>query len=408
MKIALYTQEFPYNFFSESSFVCPELKDLGNCEIDIFPLSNNGEGWIYNNDGRNIDNIFLHSKKFTFRAILRTLYLFFIFLLSEIKTKNFSFQIVLALSRQAAGVMKCITVFDQNIEKFDKYDLHYFFWKNEAAVAFSLIKKNYPEFLAICRCHNIDLYSERVGLSKLFGERHVLSSFNLIAPISDHGAKYLSDKYPEYKKKISSLPIGIKADGAPAERPFNLSQPIKILSVSSASPVKRLPLIYQALEQFSSNNVDLDFEWIHVGKWDEGININQNSRLRINYMGSLNQDELYEQLMGQNILCLINLSKFEGRPFSIMEAKAHNLPVVATDVGGSAELLSKVTCDFVIPDNHDVIKLTARALQELLEMVKTKGSLPEGSAYKNFSSAQYTLRLLQQLDRIVLENIGEC
>ena len=56
-------------------------------------------------------------------------------------------------------------------------------------------------------------------------------------------------------------------------------------------------------------------------------------------LGRISNSEVLRYYRENPVDLFINLSESEGVPVSIMEALAHGVPVVATDVGGSAEII---------------------------------------------------------------------
>ncbi|MGH3998526.1 MAG: glycosyltransferase, partial [Pseudonocardiaceae bacterium] len=61
---------------------------------------------------------------------------------------------------------------------------------------------------------------------------------------------------------------------------------------------------------------------------------------------------------------LVQPSDTEGTPRSVLEAMAHRLPVVATDVGDVAELLDQGRCGELVPPGD--AGLLAQAVERLL------------------------------------------
>jgi glycosyltransferase involved in cell wall biosynthesis len=80
--------------------------------------------------------------------------------------------------------------------------------------------------------------------------------------------------------------------------------------------------------------------------------------LQVQLPGRFSQDGIRSFYREKEITCFISLSTNEGLPVSMMEAMAFGIPVVSTDVGGCAEIVTPET-GVLLPKNYtheDVIK----------------------------------------------------
>ena len=55
-------------------------------------------------------------------------------------------------------------------------------------------------------------------------------------------------------------------------------------------------------------------------------------------------------LNNNHVSVMLNTSISEGVPFSIMEAISFGIPVVATDVGGTSEIVDNIVGELIEPD----------------------------------------------------------
>jgi glycosyltransferase involved in cell wall biosynthesis len=79
-----------------------------------------------------------------------------------------------------------------------------------------------------------------------------------------------------------------------------------------------------------------------------------NLRERVHFTGFRN--DISDLLSGSDAFCLPSLS--EGLPYALLEACAHRLPLLVTQVGGMAELLTHQQTAFLVPpsDPHALAK----------------------------------------------------
>lgn len=195
--------------------------------------------------------------------------------------------------------------------------------------------------LRVCRLHRFDLYEELSG--HLPFREEVFENSDLLLPISDHGAAHLRSSYPrewtDRKILVSRLGtvdhgLGPKPDGA---------GPVRVVSCSNLIPVKRVQLILKSVAALSESR---DVEWVHFG---DGSGRNELERLLealeapglvVTLKGAVGNDTLMDYYASTPVDLFLNLSASEGVPVSIMEALSFGIPVVATDVGGSSEVVS--------------------------------------------------------------------
>lgn len=168
----------------------------------------------------------------------------------------------------------------------------------------------------------------------------VAKSLNCAFFISLKGMSYFNGKYPECKSVYS--PLGSKSiNYFPRERSSNL----RILSCSNVIPLKRVHLIFQSLLEIK----DQPISWIHIGGGSgfedlkEFVGQHSNRNIEVTLKGAMNHEEVVDFYENNTADVFVNLSTIEGVPVSIMEAISCDIPVVATDVGGTCEVVTDET-----------------------------------------------------------------
>lgn len=118
---------------------------------------------------------------------------------------------------------------------------------------------------------------------------------------------------------------------------------IRIISCSHVVPVKRIDLIFYALDEL----VGQPIEWTHLGDGEQMgyikklIKQKKNPELDVKLLGAVENTKIHEYYANNTIDLFINASSSEGIPVSIMEAIAYGIPVIATNVGGNSEIVKK-------------------------------------------------------------------
>lgn len=172
--------------------------------------------------------------------------------------------------------------------------------------------------------------------------KKVTNSLMYAAHISSVGESYFKKKYPMSKTIISRL--GSFDYG---EKPASDVNLINIVSCSSLWPLKRVNLIMESVELLSYT-IQKKIHWIHIGgvgedlkKLTEAANQKRSKNLTISLMGSIPHDQVIEHYKTSPCDLFVNLSTSEGVPVSIMEAISFDIPIVATDVGGTSDVVAK-------------------------------------------------------------------
>jgi len=215
----------------------------------------------------------------------------------------------------------------------------YSYWAGSGAFIISCLKKQGIKNLSLCRLHAFDIYEECDNHGHIPWRSFVLKQLDLLIPISEHGRQYLLNKYPFTLPKTRTITLGIPL----LEEPLNKAPDAgkQIVSCSWVGTRKNLTGVFDALQSMS------DTTWIHLGDgwYFETLknHVNKPSLLQVQLPGRFSQDEIRTFYREKEITCFISLSTNEGLPVSMMEAMAFGIPVVSTDVGGCAEIVTPET-----------------------------------------------------------------
>ncbi|HKC68184.1 MAG TPA: glycosyltransferase [Bacteroidia bacterium] len=220
-----------------------------------------------------------------------------------------------------------------------------------------LIKKNYT------RAHGFDVYENNGKPNYLPLRKFCLKNTDKVFTISHVGENYLKGLYPKFKQKITCSYIGTKDFGV-NPLPF-ISSPIHIVSCSGVNRVKRIHLIVGILKY-----VTRPVKWTHIG---DGVLLKDVKKeaeklpgnIVTDFKGSLTQNEIFAFYQNESVDAFINCSASEGIPVSIMEAISCGIPVIATNVGGTKEIVTNET-GYLIEKNFNA-KEVAHKIEALKE-----------------------------------------
>lgn len=235
----------------------------------------------------------------------------------------------------------------RKIRKIDLDNLDiviYSYWFNDH----SLTALNLGEYLKektnssikiISRAHGYDLYDYRNSINFLPYRLNQLNNIDFVFPCSNDGVRYLLEKYPNYLDKIKLAHLGTKDEGLPE---IQCSTCFQLATCSNIVSVKRLFLIEEALEIIAKKGYL--FKWICIG---DGILLPkliekvENSEIKdyVEFKGNLENSKVLDLYKHNQINLFCNVSEAEGLPVSIMEALSFGIPCIATNVGGTSDLV---------------------------------------------------------------------
>lgn len=224
------------------------------------------------------------------------------------------------------------------IRFFNQYDILYFYWGLRWSQIIPFLPLDLKSKI-IVRFHGSDLY-EHTNHRYIPWRNQQLVRIHSAVVISDTGKKYITDHYQFPADRIFLSRIGTKDYG---RNPSGKPESTRIISCSNLVPVKRVGLLVEAL-MFIQKRI----EWIHFG---DGAMRNEIEELcadlpqNINWKlaGAVNHAELMSFYSSVPVDLFINVSSSEGVPVSIMEAMSFGIPAMATDAGGTSELVSEKT-----------------------------------------------------------------
>lgn len=238
----------------------------------------------------------------------------------------------------------------------------YSYWLQITAYAAVRLKKiaGIPKVFTISRTHRFDLYEERMKTNYLPFQEQIVNQLNEIASISLDGKNYLERKYGA-DQQISICRLG--AQDRNKTNPLVCRETLKIVSCSRVVPIKRIDRILETLKAIK----DFSIEWTHIGGGDLLEDIKKKAEvlpanIKVNFTGTVANEDVYDIYTSTPFHIFVNVSKSEGVPVSIMEAMSFSIPVIATAVGGTAELVDEGKNGFLLKEDFTTDELYERLL----------------------------------------------
>ena len=227
-------------------------------------------------------------------------------------------------------------VLQKILKDADTHTVLYFYWGKGTCDILPLLNKSQYHKIVV-RMHRYDLY-EHENNGYIPYRRQLLKAATTIAPISQNGLEHLKTLYPNAQTNLKVIRCGCISEGLSKPSTDNT---MRIVTCSVFVPVKRVYLIVQTLQTI--NNIPI--EWTHIGAGKLMSDIKTQCQtlpknIKVNLIGEMDSRKILQYYIQNPFDLFLNVSSSEGVPISIMEAFSASIPVFATDVGGTAEIVN--------------------------------------------------------------------
>jgi glycosyltransferase involved in cell wall biosynthesis len=259
----------------------------------------------------------------------------------------------------------------------------YSYWHDYKTLAIARIRKK-TGCRAIARCHRWDVYFYANNPPYLPYRKYLLNELSLTSSISVDGINYmrLAHNFNKTNKLVLSR-LGKINNRNP--HPFiSGSDLITICSCSTLTSVKRVELIIDFIKSLS---VHIKIKWVHFGDGilkEKLLKLAEESLINIdyNFRGIVPNDEILNFYNLNFIDLFINFSESEGIPVSIMEAQSAGIPVLATNVGGTSEIVNNENGFLVEKDFN--LKEVVTIIKRYLSSTEEEKQRKRNASYENW------------------------
>jgi len=259
----------------------------------------------------------------------------------------------------------------KNLQIDYKNAVFYSYWLSSSAAFLVRLKQQHPESTYISRAHGGDCFFER-GYQVY--RREIISGLDAIYSISEAGRKDILNHFGSYIKSGNAIRVnrlGILKT-ATAVNPYESQKNnmINIVSCSNVIQLKRLDMIIDTLSVVDFCKIS----WVHFGDGDfmEKIQnyardkLSNKANIHYEFKGFVLNNEILNYYGTNPIDLFINTSDVEGIPYSIMEAFSFDIPAIARNVGGNAEIIDDYRNGFLLDKNVSCLEI-AKRLKEYQE-----------------------------------------
>lgn len=193
----------------------------------------------------------------------------------------------------------------------------------------------------VSRAHAYDVDEKDAPYGYIPSRTFVFDGVDVVFPISNYAAGFLLRRFPKRENKIRVSRLGVVKS---ARQLRDRTENLHIVSCSHMAPYKRVDLIIDTLEELHKRGIHA--QWTHIGESDTHrlSTFQAQAALKLppgsyELLGYQTNTAVRQFLAERDLTLFLNVSNSEGVPVSIMEAQSAALPVVATDVGGTGEIV---------------------------------------------------------------------
>lgn len=260
----------------------------------------------------------------------------------------------------------------------------YTYWFNDVVYALLKLREKgmIQNAVIISRAHRYDLYEGRTDSFHFWPYRqYCVNNIDKLFVISRDGKNFIEERYGA-GSNVEISRLGVSNAGVLTKAS---EDELKIVSAAWISERKRIDLVFKCIKEFASKNEHLKVTWIHFGDGPlmEKIttlikSAGKTNNLEVELKGKVPNSEIIEFYKNEAVDLFINLSSSEGVPVSIMEAQSFGIPVLATDVGATSEIVNN-NVGYLVKSDPEITEVV-EGLESIVER-----KIPRTEVQKNWA-----------------------
>jgi colanic acid/amylovoran biosynthesis glycosyltransferase len=216
---------------------------------------------------------------------------------------------------------------------------------------------NTAHLLALARCLGGPSYSLTLhGDLEVYGQDHrsKMAGAKFVCVVGNHLRRQVTERAGVTPDRILVTCMGVdssKLETLGADRSYALGT-LHVVTVARLNAVKGHLYALAAIHRGIQSGLDLHYTIAGEGPFRDAIETRINElglRDRVTLAGSLAELEVFRLLSRADAFLLPSTGKGEAWPVSVMEAMAAGLPVIASEIGATPEMITPGEDGFLVP-----------------------------------------------------------
>jgi colanic acid/amylovoran biosynthesis glycosyltransferase len=260
--------------------------------------------------------------------------------------------------------------------------------------------------VAVCHLLGGPAYSLRLGGDlEVYGGDYAakMGTATLIVPAARAYEPRLVDEVGVAPERVMWSWVGTNTrlfvPGAPVD-----DGPLRIITVARLNPSKGYHFMLPALARLAENGIDFHYRIVGAGPFESEIRqlISQHGLgKRVELLGQRSSQEIAGYFAESDVFALPTSGLGEGTPAAVCEAMSAGLPIVATQVGGLADMVTPDVHGYLVPPGNS--KALADALTQLAKHRALRARFGAASRTKGveaFDSSAVARRILARIGEL--------
>jgi len=245
----------------------------------------------------------------------------------------------------------------------------YSYWFNEHVSRAIVLKLMGYRFRLITRVHLYDFEEEFNGRGYLPFRYTEWRNVDCVVPISSYAHNYLIRQFGKDRRLKDVNRLGVAPTKALNQG--GTGSQFTIVSCSVLSWYKRPQLLVEIISK-----LEVPVKWVHFGggaletEFLEAVN-KLPAHTEFEYRGQVPNAHVLQFYKENGVDLFINVSEYEGIPYSMMEAIAAGIPLVGCDVCGVPEIVTEQT-GLLLPKEVDPETAAIKIAQFLIEKARDR------------------------------------
>lgn len=310
-------------------------------------------------------------------------------------------------ARARVNAARIYGMLQSRIEEKDSV-IFYSYWFGDLTLSGIMLSRMFllKRTCIVSRAHGYDLYADRNIAGHIPYAEYILDNANCVLPCSHDGTNYIKNRWHSSKKKVKTSYLGTIDYGY---RDDHGRMPFVIVTCSGITEVKRVKLAAEALTKVNRVN-KRNLLWICIGAGPlldmvkEYTNKNLTD-VKVEFKGRISNKEVIQLYKNNRVNLFLNTSSSEGIPVSIMEAISFGTPIIATDVGGTSEIVIDGVTGYLLSKNPSPEAIAAK-INYFIEMsdekYKTLCKSTRSYWVDNFNAETNYTKFASQLNELII------